>query len=156
MRVSRHYLVLAVVIPITILTAAFAANTTPDDSEDSCHLYTRAFERNDAGVFAVPSRFKWSVETSWRGEDEQGHDLPDNRIMLRLYDPDQNFTAVTAQMNLETAEKLQQELAEMIAKKRQDPNFQYRPKLYDASKIPIGRFKGVNENGEAIIEFESK
>lgn len=117
-------------------------------------LYTRALEQSDAGVVAVPSRFKWSVETSFSGVDAIGRNLPDSRVMLRLYDPDQNLTALTAQMDLDTAERLQRRLAEIVAKKRADPDYQYRPQLYEASLIPTGRFKGVDENGEATIEFE--
>jgi hypothetical protein len=48
----------------------------------------------------------------------QGKPVPDSRVMLRRYDPDHNFNALTAQMGLETAETLQRELAGIIAKKR--------------------------------------
>ncbi|EMI46620.1 hypothetical protein RRSWK_00859 [Rhodopirellula sp. SWK7] len=76
--------------------------------------------------------------------------------MLRLYDPNHNSTALTAQMDLETAEKLQRELAEIIAKKRENPAFQHRPKLYDPSMTPTGRLTGINKDGKAIIELEPK
>ena len=65
-------------------------------------------------------------------------DLPDTRVMMRLYDPDHNFTALTAKMDLATAEKLQRELADIIAKKRKNADYQYRPQLYDSSLIPTG------------------
>jgi hypothetical protein len=119
---------------------------------NSYYLYTKDLHVDDAGVVAVPSRFKWSVETSWSGIDLQGHDLPDERVALRLYDPDHNFTALTAQMDLDTAEKLQRELAELIAKKRLNPNYQYRPQLYDASMIPIKQVVGIDAHGVAIVE----
>lgn len=135
---------------------AYAGTTVHDTTDNSYYFYTGAFKPSDAGVVAVPARFKWSVETSWRGLDAQGKNLPDTRVMVRLYDPDQNFTALTAQMDLETAEQLQRNLADIIAKKRKDPGFQHRPQLYDSSLIPTGQFKGVNKNGEAIIEFEPK
>ena len=105
---------------------------------NSYYLYTKALSATESGVVAVPSRFKWSIETSWSGIDAQGKDLPDTRVMMRLYDPDQNFTALTAQMDLATAEKLQRELADIIAKKRKNADYQYRPQLYDSSLIPTG------------------
>lgn len=126
------------------------------ETRNSYYLYTGALKQSEAGAVAVPARFQWSVETSWRGLDAQGKDLPDRRVLLRLYDPDRNFTALTAQLDLETAEKLQRDLAAMIAKKRQHPDFQHRPQLYDSSLIPTGKFKGVGKDGEAILELEPK
>ena len=76
--------------------------------------------------------------------------------MLRLYDPNKNFTAISAQMDLETAEKLQRELADIIAKKRQNPSYQYRLQLYDPSLIPIGEVKRVDKNGQLLIELHPK
>ena len=76
--------------------------------------------------------------------------------MMRLYDPNHNFTALTAQMDLETAEKLQRELADIIAKKRQNPDYQYRPQLYDSRLVPSGRLKGIDRDGNAMIELEPK
>ncbi len=139
-----------------VFTFAYAGTQDRSATGNSYHLYTGAFKPSDAGVVKVPSRFKWSVETSWRGTDIQGNNLPDTRVMVRLYDPDHNLTALTAQLDLETAERLQRELADIIAKKRQNPDFQHRPKLYDSSLIPTGRFKGITDNGEAIIELEPK
>lgn len=135
------------------LTVTMAGSTENGETANACFIYTGALKQNEAGVVAVPSRFQWSVETSWRGLDAQGNDLPDTRVMLRLYDPDHNFTALTAQMDLETADRLQRDLATLIAKKRQQPDFQHRPKLYDSSLIPTGKLKGVRKNGEAIIEL---
>ncbi|MBL7037161.1 MAG: type II toxin-antitoxin system RelE/ParE family toxin [Pirellulaceae bacterium] len=68
-------------------------------------------------------------------------------LVVAIYDPDHNFTALTAQMDLETAEKLQRDLADIIAKKRQNADYQYRPQLYDSSLIPTGRITGINNNG---------
>ena len=76
--------------------------------------------------------------------------------MLRLYDPNQNFTAMTAQMDLETAERLQRELADIIAKKRQNADYQHRPQLYDSSLIPAGRITGIDSDGTAIIELQPR
>lgn len=154
MRPGGKAFFLAVLVLGTSLTVVYAAALDPGVNDNSYYLYTGALKRSDAGVVAVPSRFKWSVETSWRGTDSQGRELADTRVMLRLYDPHHNFTAVSAQMDLETAEKLQRELARMIAKKRENPDFQYRPNLYDPSMIPTGRLKGFQGNGEAIIEIE--
>ncbi|MCA8992814.1 MAG: hypothetical protein KDA88_12570 [Planctomycetaceae bacterium] len=156
MQFSFRVLVVVGLISALAFTATRADNGERNFTGNSYHLYTAAFKPTDAGVVSVPSRYKWSVATSWRGTDAQGNNLPDTRIMLRLYDPDHNFTALTAQMDLETADKLQKDLAHIVARKRLDPDFQHRPKLYDSSLIPTGRFKGVNENGEAIIELEYK
>ncbi len=128
--------------------------TVPDRESSSYYLYTRALSTTDAGVVAVPSRFKWSIETSWSGSDAQGKDLSDTRVMMRLYDPDHNFNAITAQMDLATAEQLQRELADIIAKKRKNADYQYRPQLYDSSLIPTGEIKGIDRNGELIIELQ--
>lgn len=138
-----------------VISVAYAATPASNTDSDSYHLYTKALTTTDAGVVAVPSRFKWSIETSWSGIDAQGNDLADTRVMMRLYDPEHNFTAFTAQMDLDTAEYLQRQLADMIAKKRQSPDYQYRPQLYDSSMIPHGRITGVDDNGQATIEFES-
>lgn len=154
MQNGRSGIVVIMLVLCFFLTAAYADVPEAALLGNSYHLYTGAFERSDGGVFAVPSRFKWSVETSWRGVDVQGKDLPDSRVTLRLYDPDQNFTAITAQMDLETAEKLQRNLAEIIAKKRQDPSYQHRPQLYDPKLIPKGRLKIDNEKGTGTLEFE--
>lgn len=149
----------AVLITLSVcaaFTVAYAGTKETCAPGNSYYLYTAALKPDDAGVVAVPSRFQWSVETSWRGPDAQGNNLPDTRVMLRLYDPDHNFTALTAQLDLQTAEQLQRQLADIIAKKRRNPDYQHRPQLYDPSQIPVGRFKGINEKGEAIIELQPK
>ena len=74
--------------------------------------------------------------------------------MLRLYDPDHNFTALTAQMDLETVEKLHRKLGDIIAKKRENADYQYRPRLYSPDKIPISRIIGIDEDGVAEIELQ--
>lgn len=140
-------------IPPTALALCIAvAIAYADESEhgannNSFHFYPQGLTATDAGVILIPSRFRWSVETGRRGSDVQGKDLPDERVMLRLHDPDRNHTALTAQMSLETAEALQQSLAEIIAKKRQNPAYQHRPRLYTPDKIPTGRILGIAENG---------
>jgi uncharacterized protein len=139
-------------------TLAVALAETPAGKEPAAtgfnayYLYTGALEVSNAGVAHVPSRFQWSAESSFSGQDARGKDLPDSRIMLRLYDPDHNFTALTAQMDLATAAKLHHELGEMLAKKREDPSFQHRPRLYDPKDIPTKRFVGVDEDGNVIVE----
>lgn len=154
MQCIRISAILAALAIGTALTVTFAGTAEDSETKNSYYLYTGALKQSEAGVVAVPSRFKWSVETSWRGLDARGKDLPDRRVMLRLYDPDLNFTALTAQMDLETAERLQRDLAAIIAKKRQHPDFQHRPQLYHSSLIPTGKFKGVGKDGEAIVELE--
>ena len=140
-----------------VLTVVYAATPTAtvktETKGNSYNLYTKALRVDDFGVVAIPPRYKWSVETSWRGSDLQGNDLPDSRVMLRLYDPDHNFTALTAQMDLETAERLQRDLADIIAKKRSNPHYQFRPQLYSPDKIPTGRLF-VNENGVLDVELD--
>jgi hypothetical protein len=151
----RKPLFVAFVSACGVLSAVVAAppNAKNASSRNSYYLFTKALHVDDTGVVAVPSRFKWSVETCVAGFDLQANPIADSRVMLRLYDPNENSTAITAQMNLETAEKLQRELADIIAKKRQNPDFDYRPQLYDPSLIPKGEIKGVDENGVAIIEL---
>ncbi len=156
MRRIRKPLLLTSIALYAAITVAYAATPERSSKGNSSYFYTRALTITDAGVVAVPSRFKWSIETSWSGMDAQGKDLPDTRVMMRLYDPDHNFTALTAQMDLETAEKLQRELADIIAKKRQNPGYQYRPQLYDSSLIPISEIKGVDTNGELTIELHPR
>ena len=152
-RMKKHVLLISLTLCAAI-SVAYAATPERSTEGTSYYLYTKALPTTDAGVIAVPSRFKWSIETSWSGIDAQGNDLPDTRVMMRLYDPDQNFTALTAQMDLETAETLQRELARIIAKKRENADYQYRPQLYDSSLIPAGQIKGVDLNGDLIIELE--
>ena len=152
-RISIVFIALIACAAITVVSAGIKEHSAVDNAY---YLYTGAFRVSDAGVVAVPSRFKWSVETSWRGTDAQGNNLPDTRVMIRLYDPDHNFTALTAQLDLQTAERLQRDLADIIARKRRNPDFQHRPRLYDPSQIPIGQIRGLNDNGQAIIELESK
>ena len=150
---------LAFLIPITacgLLTVVYAASPVVDQQPElpgnSYYLYTMDLKVDKSGVAPIPSRYKWSVETSFRGVDVNGKDLPDSRVMLRLYDPDHNFTALTAQMDMATAAKLQQELAAIITKKLEDPTFKHRPRLYDPKDIPTMRFIGIDENGTAIVE----
>ena len=107
----RKTTILIAISACAVFTFAYAGTKEQNEIGNSYYLYTRAFKPGDAGVVAVPSRFKWSVETSWRGTDAQGNNLPDTRVMVRLYDPDHNCTALTAQLDLETAERLQGNVA---------------------------------------------
>lgn len=156
MNAARKLALLMPVVVLGLLTVTYAASPVVNPQaklpSNSYYLYTKSLEVNDSGVVSVPSRYQWSVETSWRGIDANGNELPDARVMLRLYDPNQNFTALTAQMDLATAAKLQQELSAIIAKKMQDPTYQYRPRLYDPKDIPSMEIVGVNEDGVAIIK----
>ncbi|MFT5527325.1 MAG: hypothetical protein ACI9HK_005307 [Pirellulaceae bacterium] len=155
MRFVRKPMVLAVLALSGLLTAAFAgphSNNKNAASGNSYYLYTKALQVTDSGVALVPERFKWSVETSWSGVDVQGNNLPDTRVMLRLYDPAHNFTAVTAQLDLATAQKLHNELGNIIMKKLQNPNFQHRPQLYESKDIPTKRIAGIDANGTVIVE----
>jgi len=120
------------------------------------YAYTGALEVDDAGVASIPARYKWSVETSNSGIDVSGNQLPDSRVMLRLYDPDHNFTAFTAQMDVATAAKLHQELGNIVVKKLQDPGFQHRPQLYRPDQIPTGKIIGVNGDGRAKVILEGR
>ncbi len=153
MRYMQKPLLLTCLALTAAISVAYAEAPDSNTKGNSYYLYTAALSTTDAGVVAVPSRFKWSVETSWRGVDAQGKNLPDTRVMMRLYDPEQNFTAFTAQMDLETAETLQRELADIIAKKRENADYQYRPQLYDSSLIPTGEITGVDDNGKVIVEL---
>jgi len=153
----RTPLLLAAVTFIGVLTVVAAPPTENGiGSSSSYHLFTKALRVDDAGVVAVPSRFKWCVETCVAGFDLQGDPIADSRVMLRLYDPNENFTAITAKLDLETAEKLQRDLADIISKKRQNPGYQNRPQLYDPSLIPTGEIKGVDKKGQLIIDLHPK
>lgn len=155
---SRIFLLIGFIGACSLMTVVSAVPPKKRDKFDplgnAYYLYTVALRIDDSGVVKVPSRFRWSVETSWRGQDVKGRALPDTRIMLRLYDPDHNFTAVTAQMDMETAAELHRELGEILEKKLADPDFQHRPQLNDPKLIPAGRLKGIDKNGQAIIELE--
>lgn len=156
MNVARKLFLVTPLILFGLLTIAYAASPVVNPQENqptnSYYLYTNALEVSDSGVVSVPSRYQWSVETSWRGIDINGNELPDTRVMLRLYDPNHNFTALTAQMDLQTATKLQQELAAIIEKKKQNPAFQHRPKLYDDKDLPKMEIIGVDKDGVAILK----
>ena len=154
--ISKPVLV-AVVMFFAAVNLVAEEPTGPNaDSGNSYHLFTKSLHVDAAGVAVVPPRFNWSVETCVAEIDLKGNPTPDSRVMLRLYDPAHNFTALTAQMDLKTAEKLQQDLANIIGKKRQNVNFQYRPQLYNSNMIPTAEVKGVDENGELIIELQPK
>lgn len=119
-------------------------------------MYTSALAVSDSGVVTIPSRYRWSVETGTRGIDHNGRYLPDGRVQLRLHDPDHNFSAFMAQMDLATAAKLHHELGNIIVKKLQDPNFQHRPQLYRPDQIPTKRIIGIDAKGAAILENVEK
>ena len=137
----KRYVRTALLGPLALFglfTVVHAATPTekPATHGNSYYIYTKALHVDDSGVVAIPARFQWSVETSSRGIDLQGNHLPDSRVMLRLYDPNHNFTALTAQMDMSTAAKLHHELGQIIVKKLQDANFQHRPQLYSPDMIP--------------------
>lgn len=157
-RLRQKSLIVVGLVVMTALPLSWAAQPQSLQPGNSYHMFTSDLAISSTGVVAIPSVFRWSVETSWRGVDAQGHNLPDERIMLRLHDPEHNFTAFTAQIDLDTAEKLQRELADLITRKRQDPDYQYRPQLYDSDQIPTGRITGSDQDGNATIslDFESR
>lgn len=140
----------------SLLTAVYAAAPGKPEKTaalgNSYYVYTKALRVEDSGVVAIPARFQWSVETSVAGFDAQGNPLPDSRVMLRLYDPDQNFSALTAQMDLATAARLHHELGEVIIKKLQDPDYQKQVPLYAPQHLPTKRIIGVDTMGTAIVE----
>lgn len=120
---------------------------------NSYYLYTGRLSPSESGVVAIPAGYVWSVETSWRGIDLQGNNLADTRIMLRLHNPDENFSAITAQMDLATAAKLHHELGEIIIKKLQDPAFQDRLHVGSAEQgNPNRTVVGTDADGAAIFK----
>ncbi len=157
MKSLRQLSCAALVAMCVIFTVAVAAPLTTQSKNhgNSYLMYIKSLPVDDSGLVELPSRFKWSVETGSSGFDIRGKPLPDPRIMLRLYDPDQPYTTVlTAQMDLATAAKLHHELGDLLVKKLENPDFHHRPQYYDPKKIPTGRFKGIDEDGKAIIELE--
>jgi len=139
-----------------LLTIAIAAPLATKSSPGGnfYYMYTKALHVDNAGVVSIPSRFKWSVETGFPGVNDQGNISPDTRVQLRLYDPNNNFTALIAQMDMATAARLHHDLGDLIAKKLENPGFEHHPQLYDPKLIPKGNFKGIDENGKVIIELE--
>ncbi len=122
---------------------------------NSYYLYTARFSPSKTGVVAIPVGYVWSVETSWRGVDPHGNNLADTRVMLRLHNPNENFSAITAQMDLATAAKLHHDLGEIIIKKLQDPAFQDRPHVGSAKQgNPNRTIIGVDADGVAILKDE--
>ena len=95
MQRRRKLSLLASLALFAAITVTYAGTPERRTKSNAYYLYTKALSTTDEGVVAVPSRLKWSIETSWSGIDAQGKDLPDTRVMLRLYDPDHNFTALT-------------------------------------------------------------
>lgn len=141
-----------VIIPFVVAAPPAA---TKGSLGNSYYSYTKAIPADESGVVAIPSRFKWNVETGSAGFDIQGKPLPDARIMLRLYDPNEPYsTAFIAQMDLATAARLHHELGDVLVNKLQNPNFEHRPRYYDPERIPAGKFKGIDQKGQAIIELE--
>ncbi len=140
----------------SLLTAVYAAAPGKPEKTaalgNSYYVYTKALRVEDSGVAAIPARFRWSVETSSAGFDAQGNRLPDSRVMLRLYDPDHNFSALTAQMDLATAARLHHELGEVLVQKLQNPDYQKQVQLYAPKHIPTKRIIGVDPQGVAIVE----
>ncbi|QDV51844.1 hypothetical protein [Gimesia fumaroli] len=148
---------LAVCGVLTVLSADTPSTTEKNYTQgNSFHMYTSALAVSDSGVVTIPSRYRWSVETGTRGIDHNGRYLPDGRVQLRLHDPDHNFSAFMAQMDLATAAKLHHELGNIIVKKLQDPNFQHRPQLYRPDQIPTKRIIGIDAKGTAILENVEK
>ncbi|WP_339730563.1 hypothetical protein [uncultured Gimesia sp.] len=143
-----------------VLTVVFAGSPSttenPNTQGNSYNMYTSALRVSDSGVVTIPSRYRWSVETSWQGIDLNGRNLPARRVQLRLHDPNHNFSAFMAQMDLATAAKLHHELGNIIVKKLQDPNYQYRPQLYRPDQIPTKRIIGIDASGTAIVEDVDK
>ena len=153
MSFRRTFFVSSVAVCLAVAVAMAAQPNRSNSSGNSYHLFTKTLDVDNNGVVVVPSRFKWSVETTVAGVDADGNAIPNSRLMLRLYDPDRNFTAVTAYMDLPTAARLHHELGKLIVKKLENPDFQHRPRLYDGRFVPTGELKGVDENGVAIIEL---
>lgn len=126
--------------------------------ENVYRTYTSAYRVEENGVVVLPANLVWDVETSWRGMDLQGNLLPDTRVMLRLRDPNLNYSALTAQMDLATAAKLHHDLGQMIIKKLQNPYYQDRSHVTSGSAkhrqarlVPIEQ-DGAKTHGERTDE----
>lgn len=65
MKSFRNPIVVALVAACGAITAVVAAPQAAhnDSSGNSYYLFTKALHVDDTGVVAIPSRFKWSVET---------------------------------------------------------------------------------------------
>ena len=67
MRRLQKPLLLTFLVLGAAISVAYAAAPARSTKGNSYYLYTKALTMTDAGVVAVPSRFKWSIETSWSG-----------------------------------------------------------------------------------------
>lgn len=148
--------VCAVVVVCMLLSTLPADTPTWIAKGNTWNMYTSALQVSDSGVVSIPSRYRWSIETGMRGIDANGKRLPDGRILLRLHDPDHNFSCFIAQMDLATAAKLHHDLGEMLIKKLEDPGYMYKPKLYRPDQIPTKRIIGIDAKGNAILEEVKK
>jgi hypothetical protein len=118
---------------------------------NSYYLYTNRLTIEDSGVVRIPAGYVWSVETSWRGLDAQGGNLPDSRVMLRLHNPEVGFSALTAQMDLATAAKLHHDLGDVLVKKLQNPAYQDRSHVGSNKGVaPVRAALGIDSKGVAV------
>ena len=81
MRYTRNPLLLTSLALCAAMTVAYAATHEHSSNGNSYYLYTKALTTTDAGVVPVPSRFKWSIETSWSGIDAQGERVQPGRFV---------------------------------------------------------------------------
>ena len=86
MKSFRNSIVVTLVAACGVLTAVVAAPPTAskDSSGNSYYLFTKALHVDDTGVVAIPSRFKWSVETSAAGHALQAKPVADSRVIDQI------------------------------------------------------------------------
>lgn len=152
----RRWLLSTLTVPV-LVTAVFAvawgSATQRLDPENAYYLYTATQQPSPNGVFRIPSRYQWSVETCGQRRNAQGQTVPDDRIMLRLYDPENPVTAMIAQMNQETAEQLRQDLTKVINGRQRDPGFQHRPQLHQPGSLPKGELVSIDASGAVTVKL---
>jgi hypothetical protein len=112
---------IAVLASTFLSLPASADDSQSDDARPSldCTLYTKPYNSNEHGAFALPDGLKWQVLPRYTGRSETGERVIDERITLILKDAKNSFWPFIAKMSLEQADALQKELAEIIAQKRQ-------------------------------------
>lgn len=103
-----------------ISLTAFGEESQQDTAQQAldCTLYTKPYTPNEHGAYVLPAGLNWRVMPHYVGRTERGKRIVDDRLTLVLNDAANSFWPVIAKMSIDQAESLQQELARVIAQKR--------------------------------------
>lgn len=81
-------------------------------------LYTGAYEADEHAGYRLPAHVRWRVLPRYLGIGGDGREIVDERITVVLEDGPNRFWPVIVKMSTADAEKLQRELARIIAEKK--------------------------------------